>query len=122
MIRSMMQVYVKGSVEAVQLYQKAFAAKLVSEQKNNDGTYLHAELDVFGQIVALSESREEKSITGNTMQFCLQFGEADKELVEKAFRVLEQDARILIPLGPCFFSPCMVGFVDRFGVSWCLFA
>lgn len=33
MLRSMMQVYVKGSAEAVQLYQKAFDAKLISEHK-----------------------------------------------------------------------------------------
>ncbi|MHB8063266.1 MAG: VOC family protein [Ruminiclostridium sp.] len=83
MLRSMMQVYVKGSAEAVQLYQKAFDATLVSEYKNDDGSYMHAEIDVFGQILALSESREEKSITGNTMQFCLHFGEANKEFVEK---------------------------------------
>jgi PhnB protein len=122
MLRSLMQVYVKGSAEAVQLYQKAFDATLVCEYKNDDGSYMHAELDVFGQILALSESREEKSITGNTMQFCLHFGEANKELVEKAFKVLEQNAQVLIPLGPCSYSPCMVCFIDKFGVNWCLFA
>lgn len=122
MLRSMMQVYVKNSVEAVELYQKAFDAKIVSEYKNENGTYMHAELDVFVQILALSESMEEESIAGNTMQFCLHFGEADKEFVEKAFRVLEQDAQILFPLGPSFFSSCMVGFIDKFGVNWCFFA
>lgn len=122
MLRAMMQVYIKGSAEAVQLYQKAFDAKLMNEHKNDDGSYMHAELDIFGQILALSESSEEERITGNTMQFCLHFGETNKGLVEKAFRVLEQDAQILVPLGPCFFSSCMVGFIDKFGVSWCLFA
>ena len=122
MLRSMMQVYVKGSAEAVQLYQKAFDAKLMSEYKNDDGSYMHAELDVFGQVLALSESGEEIAITGNTMQFCLHFGEANRELVEKAFRLLEQDAQILFPLGPCFYSSSMVSFIDKFGVSWCLFA
>lgn len=117
-----MQVYVKGSTEAVQLYQKAFGAKLICDYRNDDGSYMHAELDVFGQILALSESEDEKSITGNTMQFCLHFGEADKDLVEKAFAVLEQDAQILVPLGPCSFSSCMVCLIDKFGVSWCLFA
>lgn len=122
MLRSMMQVYVKNSNEAVQLYQKAFDAKLVSEHKNDDGSYLHAELDIYGQILSLSESREEQNIAGNTMQFCLHFGETDKHLVEKAYRVLEQDAQILSPLGPCFFSSCMASFIDKFGVVWCLFA
>lgn len=94
MLRSMMQVYVKGSIEAVQLYQKAFDAKLVSEYKDDDGSYIHAELDVFGQILALSETREEENITGNIMQFCLQFGDINKDLLEKAFKVLEQDAQV----------------------------
>lgn len=122
MLRSMMQVYVEDSNEAVRLYQKAFDAKLVSEHKNDDGSYLHAELDLFGQILALSESKEDQHIAGNTMQFCLHFGDEDKDLVEKAFRVLEEGAQIFSPLGPCFFSSCMVSFIDKFGVNWCLFA
>jgi PhnB protein len=117
----MMQVYVRGSAEAVQSYQKAFGATLMSEYKNDDGNYLHAELNVFGQVLAVSELQEDMAVTGNTMQFCLHFGEADKEWVEKAFRVLEAGARIVCPLGPCPFSPCMVCFIDRFGVNWCLF-
>ncbi len=122
MLRSMMQVYVKGSVEAVQLYDQAFGAQLICEHRNEDGSFLHAELCVYGQIVAVSESRDAEITTGNTMQFCLHFGEDNKHLVEKAYEVLKQDATITAPLGPCFFSPCMVGLIDRFGVNWCLFA
>ncbi|MDR7857888.1 hypothetical protein [Tissierella sp.] len=65
--------YVKVD-DAVKLYQKASDAKVIREYTNDDGSYMHAELDVFGQILALSELGEEKSITGNTMQFCLHFG------------------------------------------------
>lgn len=32
----MMRMYIKGSCEAVELYQKAFNAKLISEYKNED--------------------------------------------------------------------------------------
>ena len=122
MLRSMMQVYVKGSVEAVQLYEQAFGAQLICEHRNEDGTYLHAELSVYGQILAVSESRDADITTGNTMQFCLHFGEHNQHLVDMAYKVLKQDATITTPLGPCFFSPCMVGLIDRFGVNWCLFA
>lgn len=122
MLRSMMQAYIKGSSEAVELYQSAFDAKLVSEYKNDDGSYLHAELNIYGQIFAISESEENEIIAGNTMQFCLHFGEAEKEKVEKAFDVLKEGAQILFPIGPSFYSSCMADFIDKFGVRWCLFA
>jgi len=118
----MMQAYIKGSSEAVELYQSAFDAKLVSEYKNDDGSYLHAELNIYGQIFAISESEENEIIAGNTMQFCLHFGEAEKEKVEKAFDVLKEGAQILFPIGPSFYSSCMADFIDKFGVRWCLFA
>jgi PhnB protein len=47
----MMQICIKGSCEAVKLYQKAFNAKLISEYKNEDGSYIHAELDLLIQGV-----------------------------------------------------------------------
>lgn len=122
MLRSMMQTYIKGSSEAVELYQSAFDAKLVSEYKNDDGSYLHAELNIYGQIFAISESEENEIIAGNTMQFCLHFGEAEKEKVEKAFDELKEGAQILFPIGPSFYSSCMADFIDKFGVRWCLFA
>lgn len=122
MLRSMMQVYVKGSKEAVALYQKAFNAELVSEHKNEDGSYLHAELNIYGQILALSEV-EEAGGPGDTMQFCLHFEESEQDKVEQAYEALKEGAmEISTPLGPCFFSKCMTSLVDKFGVSWCIFA
>lgn len=121
MLRSMMQVYVKNSFEAVQIYQKAFDAKLISEYKNDDGSYMHAELDVFGQILAVSESEEENTIHGNTMQFCMHMGKGNLNKIHKAYEVLNEDAIVLYPLGPVSFSPCMFGLIDKFGVNWCLF-
>ncbi len=49
MQRSMMQIYVNESDNAVELYQKAFDAELVASYINSDGTYMHAELKVYGQ-------------------------------------------------------------------------
>lgn len=132
MKRSMMQAYVKGSDKAIELYQKAFNAKLVSSYPNPDGTFYHAELDVYGQILAVAESSymndgkgnaatEETAITGNTMQFCLHFGEGKEDVVQKAFDVLKDGAEILYPLSPCEFSPLMADFIDKFGIHWCLF-
>lgn len=128
MLRSMMQVYVKGSKEAVALYQKAFDAKLISEYKNDDGSYYHSELDVYGQILAVSEASysgtfaDEARTTGNIMQFCLHFGDEEIENVKKSFEILKTDSQILFPLGPCDYSKCLVDLIDKFGVRWCLFA
>ena len=122
MIRSMMQTYVKGSVEAVSLYQKAFDAQMISEYKHEDGSDYHSELVVYGQVLAVSEWKGGgDSVTGNTMQFCLHFQKDEMACVEKAYDVLKEGAEILFPLGPCDFSSCMVDLIDRFGVRWCIF-
>jgi PhnB protein len=116
----MMQMYVKGSCKAAQFYQEAFDAKLVIEYKNDDGSYMHAELDAFGQILAISEAADEK-VSGNTMQFCFHFEESEIEKVKHAYEVLKDGAEILCPLGECSYSKCMFALIDKFGVSWCLF-
>lgn len=138
MKRSMMQVYVQGSDKAVPLYQKAFDANLVCAYPNEDGTFAHSELDIYGQILAVSESSWGLELTGknpysvsfapnaernpgNTMQFCLHFGEGNADKVHQGFEVLKEGSLVLYPLGPVNYSPCMVDFVDQFGVRWCLF-
>ncbi len=122
MHRSMMQVYVKGSNKAVELYQRAFDAELVASYPHNDGTYMHAELNVYGQILAISETQKsEEIITGTTMQFCLHFGEGKEDLVQKAYNELKDGAKILYPLSPCEFSVLMVDIIDKYGIRWCIF-
>lgn len=51
----MMQVFVKGSAEAVELYQRAFSAELLCAYPDGNGGYMHAELDAYGQIVAMDK-------------------------------------------------------------------
>jgi PhnB protein len=123
----MMQVYVKRSNEAVALYQEAFDAVLISSYPYEDGTFMHSELDIQGEILAVSERNSENSIlgeemnTGNIMQFCLHYGEGNEEKVRKAYEVLKIDATIFVPLAPCEFSSLMTDFIDKYGVRWCLF-
>jgi len=120
MKRTLMQIYVKGSVEAVELYQKAFNAKLGTSYKNSDDSYMHAELDVYGQILAISEHNDRT--VGNQMQFCLHFNGDEKGKVTKAYDVLKNEAqKIDAPLGACDFSPYMASLVDKFGIYWCIF-
>lgn len=122
MYRTLMQIYVKGSDTAVELYQKAFGAEMVACYPHSDGTYMHAELNVYGQILAVSEApQNEERMTGNKMQFCLHFGEGKEELVHRAYNALKEDALILYPLSSCEFSLLMVDLIDKYGVRWCIF-
>jgi PhnB protein len=118
----MMQIYVKRSIEAAEFYQKAFDAEILCKHMNEDRTaVMHAELDVYGQILALSELSDSDAITGNTMQFCLHFGEGKEDIVRKIYDVLKDGATIHYPLSPCDWSPLMVGLYDKYGVNWCIF-
>lgn len=127
MKRSMMQAYVTRSDKAVALYQEAFDAVLISSYPNEDGTFIHSELDIQGEILAVSERNSEYSIigeetvTGNVMQFCLHYGDWNEEKVRKAYEVLKTDAKILMPLAPCEFSSLMTDLIDKYGIRWCLF-
>lgn len=122
MHRSMMQTYAKESNKAVELYQKAFDAELVASYPNPDGTFIHAELNVYGQIVAVAEApKNEERVTGTTMQFCLHFGDGKEALVQKAYDALKDGAKILYPLAPCEYSALMADLVDKYGVRWCIF-
>ncbi len=122
MKRSLMQVYVSGSKDALDLYQRAFDVVAGEVIENSDGSLLHAELDIGQQILALSEVEDSESgVTGNTMQFCLHYGEENEDAFATAYEMLKEKAHVLIPLGPCDFSPQFVDLIDRFGVRWCLF-
>ena len=122
MERTLMQIYVKGSPEAVELYQKAFNTTLGYHVKQEDGTFYHSELNVYGQIISVAERTDnDDSVTGNTMQFCLQFSEEEEDLLKKAYDILSDNAKILFPLGPCDYTDHMADLIDKFGVRWCLF-
>jgi len=119
MKRAVMQVYVKDSINAVEFYRKAFDAPFMADHKNEDGTYYeHAELDVYGQTLALMESSEVNMVTGNSMQFFLHFGEGKETVVQKIYDVLKDGAEIKYPLSPNDWSPLITDLVDKFGVRW----
>lgn len=50
MKRSMMEVIVKGSREALEMYQKAFCAEVLCEYSDESGNYIHAELNAYGEM------------------------------------------------------------------------
>ena len=121
MKRTMLQLYLKGCDEAIELYKEAFGAVVDAVHRDSGNMIVHAEIRAFGQCIAFSE-RNSESICGNTMQFCFHFGSGNESIVKKAYEVLAVGAQIHFPLGSCEWSPCVFGLVDKFGVNWCFFA
>ncbi|MBP7901492.1 MAG: VOC family protein [Spirochaetes bacterium] len=124
MKRAIMQLYVNGSFEAVELYLKAFNAVLGFNVMTPDNkAYYHAELNICGNILAISEinSTDNKIITGNTMQFAFHYGKENADKLKQAYDILKDNGKIIFPLGPCDYSLLMTDIIDKFGVRWCLF-
>lgn len=128
MFRSLLQVYVSDSDEAFELYMKAFDAKVGYQDIAPDGTVIHRELVIceqqamaVGDVHNIVSGEKAKAITGNTTQFCLQFGEGGEDKVIRAYETLIEGGKIITPLGGLFFSPCGAEIIDKYGVWWCLF-
>ncbi len=128
MFRAILQIYAKGSNEAFDFYRKAFDAEIGFQDFDENGTVIHRELDVCGQAIAVGEAKDttraggDKRRTGNTMQFCLQFGEGQEDQVRRAYDILCEEGEIITPFGELSFCPCGVELIDKYGVWWCLFA
>lgn len=120
MKRTMMQIYVKNSLEAMNLYQQAFDAKEKVKVLDDDGGLIHGELMIETQCLAISEQHETVQ-TGTVMQFCLHFDENEKYRVKQAFDLLKVNAEIHHDLGSCFYSDYMTDLTDQYGVRWCMF-
>lgn len=121
MHRSMFQVYVKKSDTALEFYKRVFDAEILCVYPNDDGTLMHSELNVYGQVLAVSEAGGENVVTGGVMQFCLHFGQGNESIVQKIYNGIKEGAEILYPLDKCDFSPLMTDLIDKFGVRWCIF-
>jgi len=117
----MIQVFVKNSGRALLFYLRAFNVKSPHGNIDENGTIDHAEIDVYGQTLAVSECYEDEPAAGNTMQFCLHFGGGNEATVRRIYDVLSENAIINDPIGPVDWSPLMFALTDQFGVNWCIF-
>jgi len=115
-----LQAYLAESNKAVELYQRAFNAKLGYNEKNQDETYFHAEIVLNDQtIISVSES-DEWAKPGMNMQFSINFGKENKEALIQAYEVLKEGGQVRYPLGPCDWNECMTDLTDKLGVRWYL--
>jgi PhnB protein len=117
----MMQVYVKNSAEAFDFYKQAFGAREIGRYPNPDGTLAHSELDICGQVLAVSEQPEAETHTGNAMQFCLHFGEGSEAAVRAIHAALMDGASSVYGPEKVEWSPLMADITDKYGIRWCIF-
>ena len=121
------QIYIKGSVDAVAFYQKAFDVTIGMNCLNDDGTYEHASL-MFGdhEILSIAEDRNGTSSPYihdhkvSVMSFNC-YGLGTKEAVLRAYNVLSEGAfSNQNPDGPAPFpwNEFCFYLVDKFGVYW----
>lgn len=118
--------YVRESGKAAAFYCEAFGLEIGYNSRNDDGTYIHAELEKKGVgIFALSESRDEaarKSMLAAS-QPVTSLGinlESEAEL-NHAYETLSREGHVLRPIGSLPWSPYSADVVDRYGVCWYLY-
>jgi hypothetical protein len=130
-MKSDCQIYVKGSLEAAEFYQKAFNLTKGMIALNENGTYEHISL-MFekNEIIAIAEASEDFCCDVILKDRCpvMAFnisGLGTREAVDHAYAVLSEDARHNNnPEGPniaCWDDTDTVysfNLVDKFGVHW----
>jgi PhnB protein len=118
--------YVNNSNEAVEFYCEAFRMKIGYNAKNENGTYLHAELEKNGNsIFAVSESTDfsikDIMLNSKTPTMSLGINFDDDEELKYAYNKLIIDGHIIRPLGSLPWSPCAADVVDKYGVCWYIY-
>lgn len=115
--------------EAIRFYEEAFAATdiQIDYYRNapaNSGMtitedmkdlVMHASMTICGTPVNLSDSQE-SIIAGNMICLNVFFSASDE--VCRAYEKLKEGGRVVVELGPQFFSPMYGSVEDKFGVKW----
>lgn len=117
------QVYVKGSVEAADMYCRAFGLEKGLEVKDEaKNEYMHCELMLNGELfMAVSEAPKECDTspkdTWQTMAFNV-YDMGSEEAVRLAYEILKDGGTVIDSLGPCDWNSYCSNLIDRYGVFW----
>jgi PhnB protein len=119
----------RNCAEALEIYAKAFDAKITEMQKYGDmppnpafpvaesdkGLVLHARLSINGgELMCADNSEPGKS--GTNMYVTIT--SSDAALVKKAWDMLKDGGEIYMELAPSFFADLHGSLRDRFGINW----
>ncbi len=115
--------------EAIDFYEKAFPLTIhsidyyrdapsgsgmtVSQETRN--FVMHSELTICGTRVNMSDTQD-NVINGNRILLNVFLDSADQ--VRNAFNTLTDGGKVVVELGPQFFSPMYGSVEDRFGIRW----
>lgn len=116
---------VENSIEAAELYCRAFGAEITREFMNETNTaYEHCELSVNGEgFLALAEASNPCDIEvvhrnkWETMTFNV-FEMGSEDAVRNAFRILSDGGVIIEPIHELPWSKCCATIIDKYGVCW----
>jgi len=125
------QIYVKGSVEAVDFYCRAFNLTIGMNFKGPDGTYVHAALTTKGtwwrkpadMLAVAEDGRGAQAVTQDGQWPVMSFDcwGLSREAVDQAWRVLSEGALSNDNPdgpGPVPWNEYCFNVVDKFGVYW----
>lgn len=119
------QVYVINSIEAVEIYCRAFGAKVTFEIKNDAQTaYEHCELSVNNEpILAVAEAAEPYDVSvihrmkWQTMTFNA-FELGSTAAVNNAYDVLSEGGVVIEEIHELPWNKYCATIIDKYGVCW----
>lgn len=118
--------------EAIQLYQRAFNAKVVSCITNKEATWeekshtlsdaenriYHAEMEIRDQRVMMCDNGDVPFQPTASLSLTVIFD--TKEDLLHAYEIMKQGGSIIYPVQSTSYCSCFVSFFDRFGFRWVL--
>lgn len=75
-----------------------------------------ATLNFGDNFIRMSDTMQD--INCDSTEFMSIAVECTQEQAKNSYETLLDGGRIVIPMGPTFFSPCYFSVVDKFGVKW----
>jgi len=119
----------RNCAEALELYAKAFNAKISGVQKYGDvppnpsfpvadkdkNLVLHASLKIGDTEIMASDSLKQRE-SGTNMHITVT--SKDSDYVKHAWETLKQGGHIYMELAPTFFALLHGSLQDRFGINW----
>ncbi len=105
----------KVSDKHVQFYSEAPEGSDLPKSEKTKDFVMHSGMNIFGTYVNMSDTLEEV-ISGN--QVILNVYMPSNGDVINAYQKLEEGGKIIVKLGPQFFTPMYASVKDRFGVQW----
>lgn len=117
------QVYVRGSVEAAEMYCNAFGAEIhLKIMDESQKAYAHCELFVDGRLfLAVSEAPAVCASGPKTVWQTMAFNVCEmgsEAAVRRAYDSLRDGGTVIDPVGPCPWNPYCSNLIDKFGVFW----